>query len=227
MSDVENARQVGLWEQRKLQAMRHIQNVALELFDEYGYRAVTVERVAAKAGVSPSSIYRYFGTKEMLVLYDDLNPQMIDLIRDVGGGAVTSPVALARMARLAIPVMLDTLLTAGDENVIKQRMKYVATEPDVKAGMTRQTEEMEVAIRSVIAGRTNRDVNDLVLRIVSASASWGFHSAIEHWARADFDVPLRAVLERAIDLIVLGIEAQFGALEEPEDQPNTTSHTAM
>ncbi|MQY21161.1 TetR/AcrR family transcriptional regulator [Nocardia macrotermitis] len=77
-----------LWERRKYEAMARIQQVALDLFDENGYREVTVERVAAAADVSPSSIYRYFGTKEMLVLYDEADPKLLDAVRTAGGGEV-------------------------------------------------------------------------------------------------------------------------------------------
>ncbi|PID53113.1 MAG: TetR family transcriptional regulator, partial [Micrococcales bacterium] len=46
---------------KKAAAMRHIQQVALELISSKGFDKVTVEEVAAAAEVSPSSIYRYFG----------------------------------------------------------------------------------------------------------------------------------------------------------------------
>lgn len=214
---------VGLWERRKIAAMRQIQAVALELFEAEGYTAVTVERVAAAAGVSSSSVYRYFGTKEMLVLHSELYPRLLDVIRGLGGGAAISAASLARMLRLAIPAMLDLVLTADSEEAIRLRLKFAAAEPDVKAGMTRQTEEMAAAIADVLAERTGGTVPVLDLEVVAASATWSFHTALEHWARVDRATPLRDVLERALALIVTGVEAQFG---DP-GQPKTTSQTAM
>ena len=65
---------VGLRERKRYAAMRLVQEVALDLFDAHGYVDVTVERIAAASDISPSSVYRYFGTKEHIVLWDENDP---------------------------------------------------------------------------------------------------------------------------------------------------------
>ncbi|MGI9645266.1 MAG: TetR/AcrR family transcriptional regulator [Ilumatobacteraceae bacterium] len=45
-----------------------IQSVALDRMARSGFDGVTIEQIAADAGVSTSTVYRYFGTKEALVL---------------------------------------------------------------------------------------------------------------------------------------------------------------
>ncbi len=201
--------QPGLWERRKLEAMRRIQQVALDLFDERGYRNVTVERVAAEAAVSPSSIYRYFGTKEMLVLYDEYDPQILDLIRTSGGGAPTSPAELIRALCAAVPVFLDIVLPDGYDRQLRQRMEYIAAEPDIKAGMTRQTEDMERELRAILSERIGRDSNDLQVRLAAATGAWGFTATMFHWAESGYAQPLRTVLARAIELLARSVGAQF------------------
>jgi AcrR family transcriptional regulator len=42
--------------------------VAVELFSEQGYEETTVEQIAAAAGISRSSFFRYFSTKEEVLL---------------------------------------------------------------------------------------------------------------------------------------------------------------
>src|SRR5690606_5805575 len=73
----------GLREQWRRTAIRTIQERALDLFDERGFGAVTIEEVAAAAGVSPSSVYRYFGTKEGLVVADEFDPMSTDAIAEM------------------------------------------------------------------------------------------------------------------------------------------------
>lgn len=46
--------------------MEHIQDVAFGLFEEKGYREVTIAEITRAAGVAPSTFYRLFETKEGL-----------------------------------------------------------------------------------------------------------------------------------------------------------------
>ena len=222
MTETEITSHAGSWERKKLQAMRHIQRVAFDLFDEVGYRSVTVDRVAAAAGVSPSSIYRYFGTKEMLVLYDEFDPQILELLERAGGGELMRPLDLLEAARVAVPTLLDVVLAGGAEDQFKRRMRYVLSEPDVKAGLTRQTEDMESSIRAVAARRSGMDPDDLAIRIATTAAAWAFNAAMDYWARSDFAEPLREVLQRATGIIIDGAEVQLSGTHL-----KTTSHTAM
>ena len=70
----------GLRQRKKQAAMRHIQHTALELFEKKGFDNVTVEQVAEAAEVSPSSIYRYFTTKEGLVLHDEHDERFLGTV---------------------------------------------------------------------------------------------------------------------------------------------------
>lgn len=53
-----------LMARRRQSALREIVDVALELFQRNGFEATTVETIAATAGCSPRTFYRYFGSKE-------------------------------------------------------------------------------------------------------------------------------------------------------------------
>ncbi len=66
---------------RKKAATKHaIQDHALRLFVEKGYDATTVEEIAAAAGVSHMTFFRYFPRKEEVVEYDEYDPLLEDLI---------------------------------------------------------------------------------------------------------------------------------------------------
>ncbi|MEL4503595.1 TetR family transcriptional regulator [Luteococcus sp. H138] len=70
----------GLRERKKAATMRAVQQQAVALFRERGFDAVTVEQVAEAAEVSPSTIYRYFGTKEGLVLHDQYDDVILEVL---------------------------------------------------------------------------------------------------------------------------------------------------
>ena len=69
------------WRQRKKTATRdRIRASALRLFREQGYDATTVEQIAAAAGVSHMTFFRYFPTKEEVALSDSYDPLIADLL---------------------------------------------------------------------------------------------------------------------------------------------------
>ena len=91
----------GLRERWRMYAMRTIQERALDLFDERGFDAVTIEEIAAAAEVSPSSVYRYFGTKEGLLVadeFDSMSQEAVEEILDVND-PVGSLIQIVRQVR--------------------------------------------------------------------------------------------------------------------------------
>lgn len=57
------------FERRKEQKKEKIRRAALELFGVYGFKKVSVNDIANKAGVSPVTIYNHFRSKDDLVRY--------------------------------------------------------------------------------------------------------------------------------------------------------------
>ena len=70
--------QDSLRERKKARTRASLREHALRLFREQGYQATTVEQIAAAAEVSPSTFFRYFPTKEDLVLQDDLDTRIVE-----------------------------------------------------------------------------------------------------------------------------------------------------
>ena len=71
----------SLRERKKAQTRAAIQTHALRLFREQGYDATTIEQIIEAADVSETTFFRYFPTKEDVVLQDDFDPLIVGLTR--------------------------------------------------------------------------------------------------------------------------------------------------
>src|SRR5450432_3257165 len=93
------ARPAGLRERKKARTRAAIRQHALRLFREQGYAATTVDQIAAAAEVSPSTFFRYFPTKEDVVLQDDFDVLALAAFESLPGDL--SPIAAFRAASAA------------------------------------------------------------------------------------------------------------------------------
>ncbi|MEW2412924.1 TetR family transcriptional regulator [Streptomyces sp. NPDC046866] len=116
----------GLRESKKLRMRHHLAATALELFLERGFDAVSVADVAAAAEVSKPTLFRYFPTKEDLVL-DRFADHQDEAARVVGERAAgQSPVAALRAHFLAALAERDPITGLCDhpDVVAFQRLLY-------------------------------------------------------------------------------------------------------
>jgi AcrR family transcriptional regulator len=70
----------SLWQRSRQAAYAEITSVAMQLFLDQGFEQTTIDQIASTAGISRRSFFRYFGTKEDIVL-GDLAKQG-ELVRD-------------------------------------------------------------------------------------------------------------------------------------------------
>jgi AcrR family transcriptional regulator len=62
----------GLRQRTRDAVRQQIAEVALEMFDEQGFDETTVDQIASAVGISPRSFFRYFPSKEDVVLGDPM-----------------------------------------------------------------------------------------------------------------------------------------------------------
>lgn len=180
----------SLRERKRLAAMRRIQEVALDLFDQYGYSQVVIERIAARAEVSASSVYRYFGTKEQIVLWDEYDPMAFSRLSEELRHR--PPLAAARHA---VATVLAEMVTQ-DERRTRRRVHYMMQEPSIEAGAAVQAHQAAGLIVALLADGLGRPHDDLDIHLLSHSIVGGIMGAMRYWYQTDFGAPLDKIIDR-------------------------------
>jgi AcrR family transcriptional regulator len=166
----------GLRERKKARTRAAIQQHALRLFADQGYAATTVEQIAAAAEVSPSTFFRYFPTKEDVVLTDDYDPLIIRAFH-----AQPSDATPLRALRNALRTSLGELAPeelAGLRDRVLLMTSVLELRAALLAGMT-QTTGM---IAELVASRAGRTVDDPAVRIGVGALMGAWLTVILHWA---------------------------------------------
>jgi len=184
-------------EQRKARTRRTIQDHALRLFLDQGYEHTTVEQIAAAAGVSHMTFFRYFPTKEAVVEDDDYDPLIADLVRARPAGE--SPLEALRAAlRAGLDAVLDT-----DHDAVYARARLIVTTPALHARQWRNTAATGDLLAAALADRERRPV-DLRLRVIAAAATTAITTALTAWVEGERADDLRSLVDQAFAALGTG-----------------------
>src|SRR5262245_29139250 len=129
---MENRRQRGvrsydLRERKRTRTRLMIQTEALRLFSEKGYAETTVEDIADAAVISPRTFFRYFPSKEDVVIWDEYDPLARELLE-----ARPDDEPLAESLRAVIRETLGGLYAHDPERLLT-RVRLSVTVPDLRA----------------------------------------------------------------------------------------------
>ncbi|MFG2039443.1 TetR/AcrR family transcriptional regulator [Dactylosporangium sp. NPDC048998] len=191
----------GLRERWRRKAMRTIQERALDLFDERGFGAVTIEEIAAAAEVSPSSVYRYFGTKEGLIVadeFDTMSQEMLEQILDPGD-PVGSLLRAVRAYESAPEPALHSEDVERDSRAARspwRRVRYFFTEPSVRMAAYATLDRAGQRIAPLIAA--SGELSETQARVIANALVFGYFAALERWYLDGGDRPIADYVEEGM-----------------------------
>jgi AcrR family transcriptional regulator len=182
---------------RTVRAVRaEVSAIAMRLFAEQGFDKTTVDQIAAEAGMSRTSFFRYFATKEDLVL-----GHLDELAQRVQEALAARPEAepVWQSLRRAFDSLIEETAASPEENLRTSRMLH-----DTPTLRYRQLGKQlrwydllapEVARRLHIAD----DSLDPRPRALVAAALACLNAAAETWSAANGAIDLPTLLDQAMD----------------------------
>jgi len=155
--------QAGLRERKKARTRASLREHALRLFREQGYQATTVEQIAAAAEVSPSTFFRYFPTKEDVVLQDDVDTRLLEAF--VNQPAELAPIPAIRAA------LRETWasFTPAEWELIREAGRLSMRVPEIRARTMNEFSRIISVLAEGLGQRTGRPPDDVRVRVLAGA----------------------------------------------------------
>lgn len=189
---------VGLRERKKAVTRSALSAAAMALAAERGVDAVTVDEIAAQAGVSSRTFFNYFATKEEAFVAQDLALAQ-DLLDRLRAEPADAPLWTTLVGLLG--EHLDGTGTVPPAQALAEHA--VRSHPSVLTQQFQQYAGMEADLVAEIARRTGSVPTSLEPRLLAAALVAAMRTALETWLDAGAVGSPRALFQIGADRLSL------------------------
>jgi TetR/AcrR family transcriptional regulator, regulator of mycofactocin system len=180
---------------KKARTRLAIQDAALDLFAEQGFEATTVEQIALRADVSPSTFFRYFATKADIILSDH-DTQLGQLCAEVRNQpqAIRELEVVRRALQAAWVPNIDPVRTIRTERAVARSAYLCGAAYFVGR---RWMDEVGAAL----ADRRGESDSLEECLMVARTAMGVFGAATEQWAASEAEENFGALIDRGFAML--------------------------
>jgi mycofactocin system transcriptional regulator len=190
---------------------RTLELIALRLFTEQGFHETTVDQIAAEAGVSRRTFFRYYDAKSQ-VLWAEFDNE----VATIRATLAETPGHLPVMDAVRHAVIAANHYRAEDVPELRMRMNLISTVPELAASATVHYDAWERAIAEFVGRRRGQPADSLYPLAAGRATLAACRAAYERWsARADAD--LTVYLDAALRALSMGFSDDVITDEPPVD----------
>lgn len=171
---------------------------ALRLFAERGFDETTVDDIAAAAGVSRRTFFRYFDSK-VAVLWQDFDNEVVALRAALDATPADVPV----MDAIRRAVVRVNRSRADDLPELRVRMSLLTAVPALHASAAVHYDAWERVVADFVARRVGQPADALHPLAVGMATLAACRAAYDVWLRQDDD-DLTTFLDRALRALAAG-----------------------
>ena len=165
---------LGLRDRKKVQTREAIRREAKRLIKENGYANTTVEQIAEAAEVSASTFFRYFPSKEMVLITNDL-----DLVTIEALGQQPADMPSLQAFRRALEITFATL-SEDEWRFERARLRLVLSIPELKAAQFDEYRRTVARLTEADCRRTRREPDDFEVRVFVGALAGGLMAVLDH-----------------------------------------------
>lgn len=199
----ETPRSGGLRERKKALTRATIEVKALERFVDEGYEQARLEDICADAVVSLRTFFRYFTSKEDLVL--GRLRSHLDLAEELFARRPATEMLLESLHAVINQTVTDYATDPERELV---RLRLVAATPALQGGLAAVFAGFEQLVWRVAATRLCENDDARRPRLVAAAAVAAFRVGLDMWVASDARLALSQLVLDNLDDLTIGVLAQ-------------------
>jgi AcrR family transcriptional regulator len=193
-----------LRQRRRIRTKQLVQREALRLFVEKGYDKTTVDDIAHAAAMSPRTFFRYFPSKEDVVLWDEYDERPAQELWQPSPGEHPFVHLINQIREMVAD------LYRKDPELLLTRIKLSFTVPEVRARFLNYQLELIGPHFRQLAKAMGTDRDDLRLAVSLSALYSAMVVAVERWQRNDG----RDDLLRHLDDAIAALAASATDLQE-------------
>lgn len=194
---------LGLRERKKQRTERELRAAALQLFSERGFDHVTTDDIAAAAEVSKTTFYRYFESKEHVLLGNSA-----EWLTAIQRTLADQPRDLPVLSAVRNSVTYISTLYELDRESVLLKAKVVREAPSLVARNLEQQAKWEAIVAEFIASRLpDRPTNAFRARVVAAQVMATMRAALQQWLDSNGRDNLADLVDDAMSSLTDGPEA--------------------
>jgi len=192
-------------------AIRHdiIAGAAFRLFAERGYEETSVDDIATEAGVSRSTFFRVYGSKEAVVFpdHDEILARVEDRLRTSQEGS-----ALAAVTD-AVKIVLFHYVAEGER--ARERYRLTSTVPALRERELVSGARYQRLFRRYLSQwGDGTEASELRAEVMAAAVVAAHNRVLRRWLRGQSDDP-----QRDVEAALLTVQRVFGYAEGNDSGP--------
>ena len=169
-----------------------LQREALRLFADHGYDETTIADIAAAAGVTQMTFFRYFPAKELVVIDDPFDPAIAQAV-----AAQPADLPVVEQVRRGLLAAWEHVADA-DQAEFRLRLKIGAGHPGLRARMRENNVRTEAAIAAAL---TQTGVPAFEAAVAAAAVIGALTAALLEWVNDPDAGPMGDAVTAALALL--------------------------
>jgi len=193
--------QTGLRERKKEKTRTQLTDAAFRLFAEQGFDGTTIEQIVDEVEVSPRTFFRYFDSKEDVVIgfFDDIGLELRDMLEQRPEDEAPFEAVSESLRSLA-----DMYLADEGRVVAAKRLSYET--PSIRARLLDKHARWENGLTEGLAARLGVDPGtDPRPRLIAAVALTAFSTAVGDWCTHGAGSDLHTRVDQALATVGAGL----------------------